>query len=93
MGKFIIRKRSHEEYGFTLVAGNGEVILTSEGYEQKSSYIIGITSVGANSHLLSRYEEKRAINGQHYFVLKDFNGLVIGTSEMYTTSADVNKGI
>ncbi|USJ34721.1 YegP family protein [Dyadobacter fanqingshengii] len=49
--------------------------------------------MGANSHLLSRYEGKRAINGQHYFVLKAFKGRVIGTSEMYASASSVNRRI
>ncbi len=32
MGKFIIKKRSNDEFQFNLKAGNGEIILTSEDY-------------------------------------------------------------
>lgn len=93
MGKFIIKKRSNGEYQFNLLSENGEVVLTSEGYEHKSSCMFGINSVRGNSHLLSRYESHRAMNGQHYFVLNAANGQVIGTSELYKTEHAMNNGI
>jgi uncharacterized protein YegP (UPF0339 family) len=37
MGKFVISKRKNGEYQFNLLAGNGQVILTSEGYASKPS--------------------------------------------------------
>jgi len=37
MGKFVIKTRTNGEYQFNLKAGNGEIILTSEGYTSKAS--------------------------------------------------------
>jgi len=34
MGKFVISKRKNGEFQFNLLAGNGQVILTSEGLHQ-----------------------------------------------------------
>jgi Uncharacterized conserved protein len=34
MGKFIITKRTNDEFQFNLKASNGEIILSSEGYKQ-----------------------------------------------------------
>jgi uncharacterized protein YegP (UPF0339 family) len=42
MGKFIISKRTNGEFQFNLKAGNGQVILTSQGYSTKSSCENGI---------------------------------------------------
>ena len=39
MGKFVITKRVNGEYQFNLKAGNDEIILTSEGYNQKHPVI------------------------------------------------------
>lgn len=36
MGKFVIKKRSNGEFQFNLHAGNGQVILSSEGYASKA---------------------------------------------------------
>ncbi|MCH5687292.1 YegP family protein [Niabella sp. W65] len=45
MGKFVISKRTNGEFQFNLKAGNGQVILTSEGYANKSGCENGIESV------------------------------------------------
>ena len=93
MGKFVIKKRSNGEYQFNLKAGNGEVILTSEGYTTRQNCDNGIESVRKNSQDDSKYEKKTATNGKLYFVLKATNGQVIGTSEMYDSESGRNNGI
>ena len=93
MGKFGITTRKNGEFQFNLKAGNGQVILTSEGYTTKQACENGIASVRNNSVVLSRYDRKTATNGKPYFNLKATNGQVIGTSEMYETEAARDKGI
>lgn len=93
MGKFIITQRVNKEYQFNLKAGNGEIILTSEGYVQKASCQKGIESVKVNSQDLSRYDKRVAKNGKDYFVLKARNGEIIGNSQMYSTKAGMENGI
>ncbi|OCK52821.1 hypothetical protein BA768_10635 [Chryseobacterium sp. CBo1] len=93
MGKFIITKRKNNEYQFNLKAGNGQVILTSQGYATKSGCKNGIESVKTNSPFDSRYERMTSSNSQYYFNLKAGNGEIIGTSEMYTTSTARDNGI
>ncbi|MCZ4224965.1 YegP family protein [Pedobacter rhodius] len=93
MGKFIITKRKNGEYQFNLEASNGQVILTSEGYNTKASCNKGIDSVKANAPLDARYERKIAKNGQYYFNLKAGNGEIIGTSQMYASISDRDNGI
>lgn len=70
MGKFTISKRKNDEYQFDLKAGNGEIILTSEGYTTKANCHKGIESVRANSQDDSRYDRRVAVNEKDYFVLK-----------------------
>ena len=93
MGKFVITKSSNGEYRFNLKAGNGEVILSSEGYAAKSGCTNGIDSVRTNSKIDDRYEKKTSTNSKNYFVLKASNGQVIGTSEMYESSSGRDNGI
>ncbi|MBK6861594.1 MAG: YegP family protein [Saprospiraceae bacterium] len=93
MGKFVISVRKNGGYQFNLKAGNGEVILTSEGYTSKSSCINGIESVKTNSLFDSRFEHKTSADGKYYFNLKAGNGQIIGTSEMYTEASGRNSGI
>lgn len=93
MGKFVIIKRSNGEYRFNLKAGNGEGILSSEGYSSKSGCEGGIDSVKRNSQDNSKFEKKESSNGKYFFNLKATNGQIIGTSEMYESSSGRDNGI
>ena len=48
-GKFVLKKGASGKYHFNLVAGNGQVIATSESYESKASALNGIESVKNNA--------------------------------------------
>lgn len=93
MGKYEIFEDRAGEFRFRLKASNGQIILQSEGYKQKSSAQNGIESVKENSPFDERYERKTAQNGQYMFNLKAANWQVIGTSETYTTVAARENGI
>ncbi len=93
MGKFIITKRKNDEFQFNLNAGNGQTILTSEGYTTKSSCESGIESVKKNAQDESKFEKKDSTNGKFYFNLKAANGQIIGTSQMYESEASRDNGI
>ncbi|WP_131537865.1 YegP family protein [Pedobacter nototheniae] len=93
MGKFVITKRKNGEFQFNLNAGNGQTVLTSEGYAAKSSCENGIESVRKNSQDDSKFEKKSSTNGKFYFNLKATNGQVIGSSEMYESSSARDNGI
>lgn len=93
MGKFEMNKRVNGEYQFNLKAGNGQTILSSEGYTTKANCQKGIESVRKNSQDDSKYESKTSTNGKFYFNLKSTNGQIIGTSEMYESSKGRDNGI
>jgi len=93
MSKFVITKRKNEEFQFNLKAGNGQTILTSEGYTTKASCNNGIAAVKINATSDSQFERKTASNGKAFFNLKASNGQVIGTSELYETVAARDNGI
>jgi uncharacterized protein YegP (UPF0339 family) len=93
MGKFVIKTRTNGEFQFNLKAGNGEVILTSEGYTTKAACENGIESVKKNSAEDKRFDRLESKNGKHYFNLKATNGQIIGTSEMYESKAGRDNGI
>ena len=92
-GKFEIKKAKDGEFYFHLKATNGQVILASEMYKQKSSVENGIASVKKNASDDSRYERKDSKNGQFIFNLKAANHEVIGTSETYATIEARDHGI
>jgi uncharacterized protein len=93
MGKFVISRRTNGEYQFNLVAGNGQIILSSEGYTSIAGCQNGIESVRKNSEDLSKFDRKTSVNGKHYFNLKATNGQIIGSSQMYESMASRENGI
>jgi uncharacterized protein YegP (UPF0339 family) len=93
MGKFVITKRTNGEFQFNLKAGNGQTILTSEGYTTRAACLNGIESVKTNSADDNRFDRKESSNGKPYFNLKSTNGQIIGASEMYESTAARENGI
>lgn len=93
-GKFEIYKSDkNDDYYFRLKAGNGEVILTSQGYGDKSGAKNGVESVVKNSGDKGNFESKESSNGKYYFSLKAKNGQIIGGSQMYKSESGRNNGI
>ena len=93
MGKFEIKTDKSGQFRFNLKAGNGQVILSSEGYSTKAACENGIESVRKNSQDDSKFDRKTAKDGSPYFNLKASNGQVIGASEMYSSTSAMENGI
>lgn len=93
MGTFLVSTRKNDEFQFVLKAGNGEIILTSEGYSSKAGCMNGIESVRKNSEDEKRFEMKEAANGKFHFNLKATNGQIIGSSQMYASEAGCKNGM
>ena len=92
-GKFEISSRGNGEFQFNLKAGNGQVILTSEGYKSLPACQMGVESVRMHSVDPTHFECKTAKDGSPYFSLKANNGQIIGMSEMYSSIAARDNGI
>jgi uncharacterized protein YegP (UPF0339 family) len=78
---------------FHLLAGNGEKVLASQGYTTLASAEAGIASVKTNGVLAERFEQRTAVDGSSYFVLKAGNGAVIGVSQMYSTPSNSTRAV
>ncbi len=91
--KFEIFKGQNEHFYFHLKAGNGEIVLASQGYTTKANCQKGLHSVETNSVDETHFEKKKAKDGREYFVLMATNGQVIGNSQMYTTTSARDHGI
>ncbi|QIK57913.1 YegP family protein [Erysipelothrix sp. HDW6A] len=104
MGKFIL-KSTNTGYKFDLLAGNSEVIGTSEVYTSKSAALNGIESVKKNAtvHVEDqtvdetlkhpKYELYTDKSGEFRFRLKAVNGEIILASEGYKSKAGAKNGI
>ena len=92
-GKFVIGKRSNGDFQFNLKAGNGQVILTSEGYASLKGCENGIDSVRRHAQDATHFDKKTAKDGSPYFALVAKNGEPIGISEMYRSTSSRDNGI
>lgn len=107
MGKFVIKK-TDTGLVFHLVAGNGEVIGTSEVYRSMESCKNGIKSVIKNSGMASvedhtagdyqmlkhpKFEIYLDKSGRYRFRMKATNGQEILASQAYKEKAGCEKGI
>jgi uncharacterized protein YegP (UPF0339 family) len=93
MSKFVISKRTNDEYQFNLKAQNGQVILTSQGYTTKAACENGIESVRINAVEDKNFERNKSTDNHDYFNLKAGNNQIIGTSEMYANTSGMETGI
>lgn len=92
-GYYELKSMANGNTMFVLKAGNHQVILTSQGYQEKRSAQAGIESVRKNGVDDARYERKTASNGSPHFSLTSTNGQIIGSSEMYSAAAAMENGI
>lgn len=94
MAKFeTFKSEKSGEFYFNLKAGNGQVILSSEGYTSASSRDNGIESVRKNAQDDKRFERKESKKGEPFFTLNASNGQIIGKSEMYSSVSARENGI
>ena len=89
----IFKGKDNSHFFFHLKAGNGEVILASQGYTTKANCKNGVESVAKNAADEGNFEKKTAKDGRAYFVLHAANKQIIGNSQMYAQSSGRDNGI
>jgi uncharacterized protein len=77
---------------FRLRAGNGEIVLQSQGYEAQSGADAGIASVTTNGAIAARYKVLAAKKGQYYFRITAANGEIVARGEVYASKANAERG-
>ena len=92
-GKFEVYKDKAGEFRFRLKAGNGQNILSSEGYSAKASCMNGIESVKKNSQIPDRFEKKETASGKFSFRLCASNGQCVGRSQSYSSESGCDNGM
>ncbi len=92
-GKFELFCGKDKQYYFRLKAGNGESVISSEGYTTKKAALNGVAAVQKNCGNDARFEVREAKNGKKYFILKAGNHQEIGRSQMYASAQSCNKGM
>jgi uncharacterized protein YegP (UPF0339 family) len=66
-GKFEVYKDTGGELGFRPKAGNGQVVLTSEGYSARASAMNGIKSVQTNCKDEKCFDKSETARGKSRF--------------------------
>lgn len=92
-GKFEVYKDKAGEFRFRLKAGNGQNILSSEGYSAKASCMNGIESVQKNSQNPDRFKVKQSDSGKSSFTVTSSNGQVVGASQSYDSESGCSNGM
>ncbi|MDA8018597.1 MAG: YegP family protein [Thermoanaerobaculia bacterium] len=82
-----------DKFYFNLTASNGQVILSSQGYANKSGAKNGIASVKKNSGDDSKFDRKQSKDAKHFFNLLAGNKQIIGSSQRYASKASMENGI
>lgn len=93
MGKFITLTGSDGRYYFILVASNGQIILSSEGYTTNYERDSCIHAIHSKNIVSSSFEKKMSSEGKYYFILREAGGGIIGHSELYGSEAGRDNGI
>ena len=92
-GMFEVFTDKSGEFRFRLKAGNGQTVLSSQGYASKSSAMKGIESVRNNAGDEARFESTESAGGKFRFTMKAKNNQVIGTSQNYESASGRDNGI
>ena len=79
-------------YYFNLTAANGQNVLRSQGYTKLASAENGVASVLENGNDKRQFDIKQATNGDWYFNLRAGNNEIIGTSELYASKSNAERG-
>lgn len=90
---FVISSTSDGQFQFVLRATNNEPILTSERYTARHNALNGVEAVRISATHADRFESRESTRYEPYFVLKDGNREILGTSEMYSSPVKRYEGI
>ena len=92
-GTFEIYKDKAGSFRFRLKSGNGQIVLSSQGYASKASAMNGAKSVQQNAGDASLFEASESKGGKFTFVMKAKNKQVIGTSQSYASASGRDNGM
>ena len=81
------------QWYFHVVAGNGNTLLSSEGYSTRLAALNGILSVLDNGAYESSYTAIKGSNGKYHLNLLAANGAVIATTQQYSTKSSATRAI
>lgn len=86
-----IKKEKENEYVFTLKAESGTILLNSIPFSNKNK----VREVLSSLHYSTKkvFERKTNHTGEFLFNVKNNNGQLIGSSQLYSSEAGMENGI
>jgi uncharacterized protein YegP (UPF0339 family) len=91
--RFEVFQGEDHQFYFHLRAGNGEIVLTSEGYTTKASALGGVASVETNGSVASSYETFETAGGQYGVRLRAANHEIIAQGESYASQSNATRAV
>ncbi|HEU5060791.1 MAG TPA: DUF1508 domain-containing protein [Kofleriaceae bacterium] len=92
-GRFDLFAGDDGQTYFNLESGNGEVLLSSEGYTDRAGALNGLLAVLDNGGIASRYSIDAGPDGEYFINLKAGNGQVIASSAAYPIYSHAARGV
>lgn len=92
-GRFDLFSAADGQIYFNLESGNGDVLLSSEGYTDRAGALNGLLSVLDNGGIESRYSIDAGPDGEYTINLKAGNGQVIASSAAYPIYSHAARGV
>jgi uncharacterized protein YegP (UPF0339 family) len=89
--RFEVFEGANGKWYFNLHAGNGEIVLSSQGYSSEAAALNGCFSVVDYGVTEARYLVNKASNGGYYLNLTAANGQIIATSEVYNSKYNAER--
>ena len=92
-GKLDLWKSTDGQWRFHVVAGNGRILLSSEGYTSRTGALNGVLSVLDNGVDPAMYQLNKTASGQYNLRLVAANREVIAFTEAYATKSSATRAI
>ena len=91
-GKWVIKKKSEEDFVWNLIANNGEIILASESYSTVAGAKAGLDSIKENINQ-DRFQIHSDKNDHFFFKLKNGANKLQAMGQVYSTKQSAKNSI
>ena len=91
-GKWVIKKKSEEDFVWNLIANNGEIVLASESYVSASGAKAGLDSIKENINQ-DRFQIHSDKNDHFFFKLKNGANKLQAMGQVYNTKQSAKNSI
>ena len=88
-----INQESDKLFTFSLQSESGQTILNSVAYSSRTAMDHTISNLKNLNSQSTVFERKTNYDGKFLFILKDKDGNIIGTSQLYSSEAGMENGI